>query len=61
MITQLLKKYGQGGPCSKTDSGFAYHNSFLIADPTTAWVLETSGKHWAAVQVTSKFICRYQL
>ncbi|KAJ8921007.1 hypothetical protein NQ315_015803 [Exocentrus adspersus] len=55
VITGLLEKYGQGGPCSKTDSGFAYHNSFLIADPGTAWVLETSGKHWAAVQVTGGY------
>ncbi|XP_018574937.1 secernin-3 [Anoplophora glabripennis] len=55
VITRLLEKYGQGGPCSKNDSGFAYHNSFLIADPTTAWVLETSGKHWAAIQVTSGY------
>lgn len=54
VITTLLEKYGQGGPCSKDDSGMVYHNSFIIADPTTAWVLETSGKHWAAVQVTSK-------
>jgi secernin len=55
VITQLLEKYGQGGPCSHDDPGFAYHNSFLIADPTTAWVLETSGKHWAAVEVTSGY------
>nr|CAI5827513.1 unnamed protein product [Callosobruchus analis] len=55
VITQLLEKYGQGGPCSKDDPGFVYHNSFLIADSTTAWVLETSGKHWAAAQVTSGY------
>ncbi|KAJ8981092.1 hypothetical protein NQ317_005489 [Molorchus minor] len=28
VITQLLKKYGQGGPCSKNDPGFAYHTVF---------------------------------
>lgn len=54
VITSLLEKYGQGGPCSSTDPGFSYYNSFLIADPTTAWVLETSGKHWIAEQITSK-------
>lgn len=55
VITNLLEKYGQGGPCSKDDSGMVYHNSFIIADASTAWVLETSGKHWAAVQITSEF------
>lgn len=55
MITQLLAKYGQGGPCSNTDSGLCYHNSYIIADSTTAWVLETVGKHWVALQVTSGF------
>ncbi|KAG5896878.1 hypothetical protein JTB14_033519 [Gonioctena quinquepunctata] len=55
VVTQLLEKYGQGGPCSKSDPGLAYHNSFIICDPTTAWVLETSGKHWVAEQVSSGY------
>ncbi len=50
VITQLLEQYGQGGNC-----GFAhelyYHNSFIIADPHDAWVLETAGKQWAAERV----------
>lgn len=53
IITQLLERYGQGGPCSDTDMNLCYHNSFLIADPTTAWILETTGKQWAAIEVTS--------
>ena len=49
-ITTLLETYGQSG-----SNGFAhefyYHNSFLIADPREAWVLETIGRRWAARKV----------
>lgn len=50
VITSLLEKYGQGGNCGFTHSLY-YHNSFIIADAKEAWVLETSGKHWAAEKV----------
>ncbi|KAK8759163.1 hypothetical protein V5799_003200 [Amblyomma americanum] len=53
VITFLLEKHGQGGPCSDTDPSFTYHNSFLIADRTEAWVLETAGKLWAAENIKS--------
>ena len=50
VITSLLEQYGQGG-----HSGFIhptyYHNSFLIADPRDAWVLQTVERRWAAQQV----------
>jgi dipeptidase len=49
VIIDLLETYGQGG-----NSGLHplyYHNSFLIADPKAAWVLETAGRHWAAEKV----------
>ncbi|KAK2839802.1 hypothetical protein Q5P01_013542 [Channa striata] len=51
VITELLKKYGQGGSCMEDEGGFTYHNSFLISDRKEAWVLETSGKYWAAERV----------
>ncbi|XP_062259206.1 secernin-3 [Platichthys flesus] len=51
VITELLEKYGQGGSCLEDESGFTYHNSFLISDRKEAWLLETSGKHWAAERV----------
>lgn len=50
MIVELLAKYGQGGNCGY-DKKFTYHNSFLIADKTSAWVLETAGQYWAAEKV----------
>jgi dipeptidase len=50
VITGLLATYGQSGNCGYPGKLF-YHNSFLIADPTDAWVLETAGRQWAAEQV----------
>ena len=50
VITDLLAKHGQGGNCGFTSEMY-YHNSFILADPTEAWVLETAGPHWAAKQV----------
>ncbi len=49
LMTGLLEQYGQGGNCG-FDHDFRYDNSFLIADPKEAYVLETSGRRWAAVQ-----------
>lgn len=50
VIADLLETHGQGGPAVMgTTAG--YHNSFLIADPTEAWILETSGRQWAARKV----------
>ena len=45
-----MERYGQGGNCGY-QRRFTYHNSFLIADRTSAWVLETAGKYWAAQKV----------
>ncbi|KAL8560920.1 hypothetical protein ACOMHN_035860 [Nucella lapillus] len=54
VIGQLLESPGQGGPCSEEpgQQAWSYHNSFLIADATCAWVLETAGPYWAAEHVT---------
>lgn len=50
VITELLAEYGQGGSCGFQHELY-YHNSFIIADPQDAWVLETAGHHWAARQI----------
>jgi dipeptidase len=50
VITDLLARHGQGGSAQYGGRRF-YHNSFIIADPGAAWVLETSGRHWVARRV----------
>ena len=50
VMIALLESFGQGGN-STIFGKFFYHNSFLIADPSEAWVFETAGKHWAAEKV----------
>jgi dipeptidase len=52
VLTELLATHGQGGPGGYHDKSFTYHNSFLLADPEDAWVVETAGVFWAAKRVT---------
>jgi len=50
LMTALLERHGQGGS-GEPDHDEPYFSSFLVADPTSAWVLETSGRTWAARRV----------
>jgi dipeptidase len=51
VITELLETHGQGG-CPRAGGGApGYDNSFILADPDEAWVLETAGRRWVAKRV----------
>ncbi|MEQ8353496.1 MAG: hypothetical protein RH862_18620 [Leptospiraceae bacterium] len=50
-ITSLLEEYGQDACGGYQDRKFYYHNSFIIADPQRAYVLETADRFWVAVEV----------
>lgn len=49
-MTALLELHGQGGVADR-DAGEPYWSSFLVADPLECFVLETSGRTWAAKRV----------
>lgn len=51
VVTGLLEAHGQGGS-GQRHLHWPYDNAFLIADPTSAWILETADRRWAAKEVT---------
>ncbi len=54
VITNLVETFGQFGSGSPAQGIIAaYDNSFIIADPDEAWILETAGTRWAARRLDS--------
>jgi secernin len=53
LIGGLVEAHGQfgSGVPTKDDVAGGYDNSFLVADAAEAWVLETTGRQWAARRV----------
>ena len=51
VMIELLERYGQGGS-GHHGVDEPYWSSFLVADATDAWVLETSDRRWATEQVS---------
>ena len=53
-IVALIDQHGQGGSGHDpaiVPNGRPYWNAFLVADPTTAFVIDTSGAQWAVEEV----------
>ena len=50
VMTSLLERHGQGGVGDRVFDQ-AYDSSFIVADASSAWVLETAGRTWAAEPV----------
>jgi secernin len=57
LMGNLIEKYGQfgSGVPTKDHADGGYDNSFLLADPREAWVLEAVGTRWAARQLTQGY------
>lgn len=54
LIGGFIERYGQGGSGHDpmlVPNGRPYWNAFLVADPTSAFVIDTSGREWAVEQV----------
>jgi secernin len=55
LIGQLTERHGQGGSCEAPGRPFrTYHNSYVVADPHGAWVVESAGRRWHAEPVRDR-------
>ncbi|MFC5676635.1 C69 family dipeptidase [Aeromicrobium endophyticum] len=55
VMTDLLARHGQWGAAmvGASHADGSYDNSFIVADPHEAWIVETAGREWAARRLTS--------
>jgi secernin len=51
LLVELTERYEQGGAMGHRHRSFRYHSSFIVADPSCAWIFETAGRYWAAKRV----------
>ncbi len=54
VIASLIARHGQGGSGHDpaiVPKGRPYWNAFVVADPATAFVIDTSGREWAMEEV----------
>jgi dipeptidase len=51
LLIDLTERFVQGGPMGHRNRTFRYNSSFIVADPTSAWVFETAGNLWAAKRI----------
>ena len=51
VICDLIARHGQGGRCGYDKPAFSYHNSFMIADRSGAWVVEAAGRNVASRRI----------
>jgi secernin len=52
VIRSLCARYGQGGRMGYDDADFSYSSSFLVADRSGAFVLETAGRESVVEAIT---------
>lgn len=54
LMGALSERYGQfgSGVPTQVHAEGGYDNSFIIADPNEAWILEAAGRRWAAKRIT---------
>jgi secernin len=51
LLIDFTERFPQGGRMGHRNQSFRYNSSFIVADPSKAWVFETAGQLWAAKRI----------